>query len=133
MPRMAADFIIVHISMIIALAISVMYQAGTNNSAEAHFLITGFLGYYTEFFWLLCPLFPLVFLLNGFYTHSRAYVGRYKTLVIFRGVALAGMLFFCVNSLLFRTQQVGRSVALPFMILSATAVASVRIVKHLLS
>jgi hypothetical protein len=73
-PRMAADFVIVHCSMIAALALSVIYQTGIGDYAAAQATISRFQQYYTAFFWLLSPIFPFVFLLNGFYTHSRAYI-----------------------------------------------------------
>jgi len=115
--------------MAAALAISVVYQAGTGNAAAAHAIVSGFLQYYLAFFWVLSPIFPIVFLLNGFYTHSRAYTGRFKAWIVFRGVALAAMLFFAANFAFFTVGRVGRSVALPFMVLSAVGAASARIVK----
>src|ERR1035437_3629442 len=99
---MIADFLIVHFSMIAALAMSVVYQTGAGNAVAAHAIVSGFLQYYTAFFWVLSPIFPLIFLLNGFYTHSRAYNGRYKALVILRGVVVAAMVFFAANFLLFK-------------------------------
>ena len=128
-PRMAADFLIVHFSMIAASALSVVYQTGIGNAVAAHAIVSGFLQYYTAFFWALSPIFPLVFLLNGFYTRSRAYIGRYKALTILRGVMLAAIIFFAANFLFFGNEKVGRSVALPFMVLAATGAASVRILK----
>jgi nucleoside-diphosphate-sugar epimerase len=131
-PRMAVDFLIVHLSMIAALAMSVVYQTAVGNAAAAHVILFGFLRYYRAFFWVLSPIFPLVFLLNGFYTHSRAYIGRYKALVILRGVLVGTVVFFAANFLLLGNQRVGRSVALPFMVLAAAGAASVRILKHFL-
>jgi nucleoside-diphosphate-sugar epimerase len=129
---MIADFLIVHFSMIAALAVSVVYQTGLGNAVFAHAIVSGFLQYYTTFFWALSPIFPLVFLLNGFYTHSRGYIGRYKALTILRGVTLAAVIFFAANFLFFGNERVGRSVALPFMVLAATGAASVRILKDFL-
>jgi nucleoside-diphosphate-sugar epimerase len=131
-PRMIADFLIVHFSMVAALAFSVVYQAGIGNTVAASAIVAGFLRYYTAFFWVLSPIFPLVFLLNGFYTHSRAYVGRYKLLIILRGVTLAAIVFFATNFLLFGNEKVGRSVALPFTVLATVGAASVRILKDVL-
>ncbi len=131
-PRMASDFLIVHFSMIAALSVSVAYQTGMGNDVTAHAIVSGFLQYYTVFFWMLSPIFPVVFLFNGFYTHSRAYRGRYKILVILRGVVLGALLFFAANFLLFGDERVGRSVALPFVVLAATGAAAVRIGKDLL-
>jgi nucleoside-diphosphate-sugar epimerase len=131
-PRMAADFLIVHFSMIAALALSVVYQTGVGNGLAAKAIVSGFLRYYSAFFWVLSPIFPLVFLLNGFYTHSRAYTGRYKILVILRGVVFGALVFFAVNFLLFGSEKFGRSVALPFMVMAAAGAALVRIGKDLL-
>jgi len=131
-PRVIADFLIVHLSMIAALAISVVYQTGIGNAVAAQAVFAGFSQYYTAFFLVISPIFPLVFLLNGFYTKSRAYVGRYKAWVISRGVTMAALIFFVANLLFFGDEKVGRSVALPFMALAAGGVAAVRILKDFL-
>jgi nucleoside-diphosphate-sugar epimerase len=129
---MIADFLIVHISMIAALAMSVVYQTVVGNGVAAHVLVSWFSQYYTTFFWILSPIFPIVYLLNGFYTHSRAYVGRYKILTILRGVMLAAIIFFTANFLFFGNEKVGRSVAFPFMVLAVVSATSVRILKDFL-
>jgi nucleoside-diphosphate-sugar epimerase len=129
-PRVAADFLVVHFSMVAALAISVVYQTAVGNSEEAGVLTSGFLHYYTAFFWVLSPIFPAVFLLNGFYTHSWAYLGRHKTWAILRGVIMAAAIFFGANFLLFGRETVGRSVALPFVVLAAAGAASIRLLKN---
>ncbi len=126
-PRVAADFIIVHASMIAAMAMSVVYQAGAGNAAAAHAIVAGFLEYYTVFF-CLSTIFPLVFLLNGFYTRSRAYTGRYKAWVVLRGVVVATMVFFAASFLFFGYEKIGRSVAVPFVALAACGTAGARIV-----
>ncbi len=131
-PRMTADFLIVHFCMIAALTLSVVYQAEMGNAVEASAIAAGFLRYYTAFFLVLSPIFPLVFLFNGFYTHSRAYAGRYKSLVILRGVVLAAIVFFATNFLLFGNEKAGRSVALPFTVLATVGATSVRMLKDVL-
>ena len=130
-PRIAADYLILHLSMIAALAISVIYQTGTGDAAAAHAIVSGFLRYYTAFFWSLSPICPLVFFLNGFYTHSRAYVGPYKAFIILRGVTLASLAFFAANFLFFGNEKVGRSVAFPFMVFAAVGTVSVRALKDI--
>jgi nucleoside-diphosphate-sugar epimerase len=132
LPRMVTDFLIVHLSMIAALALSVIYQTGAGNSVKAQVLVSGFLKYYTGVFWLLSPLFLLVYLANGFYTRSRAYLGKYKTWIILRGSVIAVMAFFAANYLISGPESVGRSVEIPFMLLAATGAASVRILKGFL-
>ena len=78
---------------------------------------------------MLSPIFPLVFLANGFYTHGRGYVGKRKAWVILRGVALGVMTFFCVNVLLLGHTAVSRSVVFPFLAFAAVGLASARLLK----
>ena len=97
LPRVAADFLIVQASMVGALLISVTYRTALGHGAEARTLIETFAHQYAAFFWLLSPIFPLTFLFNGFYTRTRGYAGRHKTLAILRGVAMAVLFFFGAN------------------------------------
>jgi len=117
--------------MVAALTTSVVYQTAVKNSIEAEILVSGFKQYYAAFF-LLSFIFPVLFLLNGFYTRSRAYIGRYRSWVILRGVVVAAAVFFAANLLLSGSETVIRSVALPFVVLAATGSASVRILKDFL-
>ncbi len=128
-PRMVADLLVVHLSMVAAMAVSVVYQTARGNGREAQAVVSGFMGYYVSFFWL-SPGFLLVFLLCGFYTHSRSYAGPYKTWAILRGVGLALLLHFGVNFLLFGREQVGRSVVLPFSLLAGLGLAGMRLLKR---
>ncbi len=128
-PRIVADFLIVHLSMIAGLTVSVIYQIARGHGPEAQQITAQFSRYYAGFFWLLSPIFPVVFLLNGFYTHSRAYAGRYKLLAILRGVALAVLLFLTANFLLFGSEKIGRSVAVPFAILAGSGLSCARLLK----
>jgi nucleoside-diphosphate-sugar epimerase len=131
-PRVLADFLTVHASMLLALAVSVTYQTARGHGGAAQQLIAGFRHYYVTFFWLLSPIFPAVFLCNGFYTHSRAYVGKQKAWVILRGVTLAVMLFYTADFLLFQLHSTGRSVALPFVVLASCGLCSARLLKAVL-
>jgi nucleoside-diphosphate-sugar epimerase len=131
LPRMFADFTIVHFSMIGALAISVVYHTALGHSVQARELTSNFAHYYTGFFWFLSPVFPLVFLLNGFYTHHRKLRGARKAWRIVRGVILAVMVFFGVNVFFFGQSTEGRSVALPFVALAGVGLASARLLKGL--
>jgi nucleoside-diphosphate-sugar epimerase len=129
LPRIAADFVIVHASMVGALLVSVLYRTAIGHGPEARSLIDDFVQHYSAFFWLLSPIFPLVFSLNGFYTHTRGYVGKHKTWVILRGVVMAVLVFFGVNVLLFGATAVGRSVVVPFMVLAGAGLTSARLLK----
>ena len=128
-PRVAADFVIVHSSMIAALAISVIYQVATGYGNEARQLIAEFERYYMRFFWVLSPIFPLTFALFGFYTHTRSYSGKHKTQVILQGVGVAVVLFLGANWLVGNT-AVGRSVAIPFAGLAGLGLCTSRLVKN---
>jgi nucleoside-diphosphate-sugar epimerase len=131
LPRIIADLVIVHVSMLVALSMSVVYQTMNGNSGEAQALVAGFQLYYVKFFWLLAPLFPISFFANGFYTHSRAYCGKFKALVILRGVGISVALFLTVTFLVFGHERIGRSVALPFAILTAAGTSAIRAIKDL--
>jgi nucleoside-diphosphate-sugar epimerase len=130
-PRIIADFVVVHLSMIGALAISVAYQLVHGASPQAQQLITSFEGYYMRFFWVLSPIFPLTFAAHGFYSHTRSYGGRRKNLVIVRATIVAVVLFWGVN-LLVGNDTVGRSVAAPFVVLAGVGLWFSRFVKNYL-
>ena len=128
-PRITADFLVVHSSMIGALTISVAYQLLSGAGGEAQQLIVNFEQYYMRFFWVLSPIFPLSFAMHGFYTHNRSYGGRRKNLVILRAAAVAVVLFFGVNFLVGNT-TVGRSVAIPFAVLASFGLCFSRFLKN---
>jgi nucleoside-diphosphate-sugar epimerase len=130
-PRIAADFLMIHFSMIGAFAISVLYQEATGSTNQANQLIGGFEHYYTRFFWLLSPIFPATFALLGFYTHTRSYSGKRKNWAIARGVGLGALLFLGANSLLLDS-IVGRSVAFSFVALASAALCVSRMAKNYL-
>src|SRR5262249_17036738 len=66
----------------------------------------------------LSPLFPLTFALFGFYTHTRSYSDKRKNRAIAMGVMVGAVLFFAVNQFVGNT-VVGRSVAIPFVVLAS--------------
>lgn len=128
-PRMLADLVVVHFSMVAALAISSVYTLARGNGIEAQALVSEFARYHILHFSWISPLFPLIFFLSGFYTHTRGYAGRYKKWAILRGVGVAVMLFLIANYLLFGNISVGRSVALPFVILAGLGLSGARLLK----
>ena len=129
LPRMLADFINVHLCMMGALATPVFYLALQHQNDRATTRLAEAMAYYSSSFVLLSLLFPLVFLLNGFYTHSRGYIGRYKKLVVLRGVGVSVLLFLAANFILFRRTLVPRSVLLVFSGLAMLSLALSRLVK----
>jgi nucleoside-diphosphate-sugar epimerase len=119
--------------MMSALATPVFYLVLRNQNDVATVRLAQAITYYPSSFVLLSLLFPLVFLLNGFYAHSRTYIGQYKTLVILRGVGLSMLLFLGANFILFRSALVPRSVLLVFSGLAMLSLTLSRIVKAALS
>lgn len=128
-PRIIADFLVVHVSMLASLAISVLYQVLTGFRHEPQVLIHDFTTYYTRFFWLLSPLFPLCFLAYGFYTHTRSYGSSRKNLAIIQGVTAAMLLFMIANLLVGGRTLASRSIVLPFAILAGPALCFSRMLK----
>lgn len=128
-PRVIADFLVVHSSMIGALAFSVVYQLAWGKGEEATQLIASFEHYYIRFFWVLSPLFPLTFAVFGFYTHTRSYSEKRKNKAIAMGVMVGALFFFGVNLLVGNT-TLGRSVAVPFAVLSSFGLWVTRFVKN---
>ncbi|HEX5430688.1 MAG TPA: SDR family oxidoreductase [Bryobacteraceae bacterium] len=130
--RALTDFVLVHISVIAALAAAVTCYLilGMNEPAQA---VAGYFPlYYWAFFWPLSLVFPAVFLAARLYTRSATYTPRYKTLVLLRGIAAALMMFLIANYLVFRDDLVSRSVVIWFaLILTVTMVGS-RYVKNAL-
>jgi nucleoside-diphosphate-sugar epimerase len=126
---MAADFVSVHVCMGGALAAPVLFLALRDQHQQAAIRIAAAVTYYTSSFLLLSFLFPLVFLLNGFYTHSRGYAGRYKNRVILRGVGLSLLIFLATNFIFLRSSLAPRSVLLVFCALAMFWLTLSRIVK----
>lgn len=131
-PRVITDFLVIHLSMIGALAVSVIYQEAIGSGEAAHNLIVNFEHYYARFFWLLSPIFPVTFAVLGFYTHTRSYSGKRKNWAILQGVGLAALLFLGANSLA-QDSSVGRSVAVSFVTLASAGLCSSRFLKNYLA
>jgi nucleoside-diphosphate-sugar epimerase len=127
--RVLADLITVHAAMIGAMVISTVYQAMNSDGSQAQQLARDCQLYYVKFLWFLAPLFPATFAAFGFYTHSRAYSGRFKSIVIGEGLGVAIAMFLAVSFLAFPHEPVARGVALPFAVLVAVGVAIIRIGK----
>jgi nucleoside-diphosphate-sugar epimerase len=129
LPRMLADFAVVQISMIVALAIPVLFLLTRGQSAAATTRLEEALAYYVPYFLCTSLVFPLVFLLNGFYTRSRAYSGRYKMIVVMRGAGLGILSLLAVNYLLFRQNLVPRLALLFFAVSTIALLALTRVAK----
>jgi nucleoside-diphosphate-sugar epimerase len=129
LPRMAADFVIVHACMILALGLTVVYHVNIRHGAQADEMIRRFGRYYIGDFLPLSLVFPAVWLLHGMYSHSRAYPHRVKILMVGQGVGVGVLLFLAANFLIFRQALVSRSTALLFAALATAGVILARVAR----
>ena len=129
LPRMLADLAIVQACAVVSLIGTLLWQAPWLNWAETITLTRTLESYYAERFLPLSLIFPLVFLFNGLYTRSRAYVGRYKSLVVLRGSGTAILLFLFLNFLFCRDAIMPRSSVLVFGILVGCGTVGARWLK----
>jgi nucleoside-diphosphate-sugar epimerase len=128
-PRVLVDLLIVYLSMLAALAFSVLYQTIVGGPGDVPKLISQFRHFYLWDFVLLALVFPIIFMLNGFYTHSRAYNSEHKVSSVLRGVLFGMMAFITLSFLLFRNAPIGRSVAIPFGVFATIGCSGIRLFK----
>src|SRR5438445_796069 len=67
--------------------------------------------------------------MNGFYTRSRGYAGKYKKLVILRGTGISILVFLAANFVFLRRSLVPRSVLLVFCGLAMLSLTLSRLIK----
>src|SRR6201998_3418841 len=133
LPRMLADFALVQACMIVALGIPVVFLLSRGDSVAATARLEEALSYYIPYFLCISVVFPLVFLLNGFYTRSRAYIGRYKMVVVMRGAGVGILTLLAVNYLFFRSNLVPRLALLFFAVLTIALLALTRLAKAMVT
>lgn len=93
--RMIADAIMTNLALMGALALRFTLDLLTTGHASPELPIK-FWQYVAAYTWnapILTVLALVVFWMNGFYTYSRSYQGRYKALVIVRAVSVCYLLF----------------------------------------
>ncbi len=130
-PRIFADFVIIHCAMLIAFAVSMAYQTRADQWTSASSLANAFRHYYFSRFLILSALFPLVFLLNGLYTHVRSYSTMAKLQRFTVVVLLSLTVFITLNYLVIRHQNpIGRSVSLPFAGAALLGLVGIRVAKE---
>lgn len=130
-PRVIADYALVHICMLLAFAGPILYQVRVGNGAHAEQLARQLESYYLVPFTALSFVFPLAFLLHGFYTKSRVYMSRHKRLVVLQGSVTAVLIFVAAN-LLFSNSLVPRTVVVLFGSLVPMATIGARELKNML-
>lgn len=131
--RILADVSLVHICMLAAVSLSVIYETHTGQVALAASSLEEFRRYYVKFFTPLSLTFPLVFVCSGFYTRSRGYATRYKALDVSQAAGGAVLLFIVINYVLFRQVPVARNIALTFCGLVMFVIPVARLAKSLIT
>jgi len=131
-PRMLADYGTIHLAMLLAFAISAGYQAQGEFSYPASRDVAGaFRQYYFSWFTILSPLFPIIFYLNGLYTHVRYYSEWAKLQRFVVAVFLSLAVFISANALLLPAKNpVGRSVVFLFAPLAIIGLVGSRVAKE---
>lgn len=93
--RMAADAVMVNVSLLIVVALRGAWWVAVEGSPNAGHAIP--LEYVREAYlgatWLLMPTCTIVFWSSGFCTHGRAYRGRFTALVVVRAVTVSYLIF----------------------------------------
>jgi len=130
-PRMIADYLILHGAMLMALASSIIYQTGTEPWNGPGDLVNTFRQYYFTWFLGFSPLFPAFFFASGIYTYVRYYpewrkLRRFVTVVVFSFAVYITAHFL----LLPVVSPIARSVAIPFAIFAIFGLIGVRVAKE---
>jgi len=130
-PRIFADFVIIHCAMLVAFAVSMAYQTRADEWPNASNLASAFRHYYFSRFLIFSALFPLVFFLNGLYTHVRSYPTIAKLERFTLVVLLSLTVFTTINYLVIRRQNpIGRSVSLTFAGVALMGLVGIRVAKE---
>ncbi len=130
-PRIVADFAIIHCAMLIAFAVSVAYQTRADEWLSASNLARSFRHYYFSRFLVLSILFPVVFFVNGLYSHVRSYPTAAKLERFTVIVLLSLTAFITVNYLVIpRANPIGRSVSLTFAGVALLGLVGIRLGKE---
>jgi len=126
--RLVGDYVMVHICMLGALALAVLYHTVLGQDLQTAALIEHFAPYYLTFFTPVSLVFPVVFLASGYYLHTSD-AKKYRPLVAARGATLAILVFLLAIFLFTRGGPVPRSVVVIFCVLVAFTVIGARVVK----
>jgi nucleoside-diphosphate-sugar epimerase len=85
--RIIADAVMVNAALLSSLILRYLWSVGVEGQGVSTGASFGdYMGAYLSTFWFLTPICLIVFYRSGFYTHGRAYRGRYKALVITQAV-----------------------------------------------
>lgn len=129
--RVAADFLSVNGSMVLAFVLWYFLYAAILKTAEPERLAIRFRNFVAGYWLIWSALGLAIFQLHGFYTRTRGYVRRYKALVIFRAVTLFVIAFIFADYFIYRAELFPRGVAFLSWVFLLASVGGSRYTKHL--
>lgn len=93
--RMVADLIILTLAFVSAfiLRFLALMLIKKISISQSNIIFNDSVKLFIKYFWLVVLINLIIFFINGFYTHGRAYKGRYKALMIFQSVTIGYLLF----------------------------------------
>ncbi|MCS7026883.1 MAG: SDR family oxidoreductase [Bryobacteraceae bacterium] len=131
-PRIFADLVLVHVAALTSLAAVAIWQSLTPSGADPLRLYAAFRRFYLESFLPQSALFPMVFLLFGFYHRYRTYTLANKLIVLSKGATVATLLYLFLSFLVDRSDHLSRSVSLAFVLLVNVFTVGARLLKMLM-
>jgi nucleoside-diphosphate-sugar epimerase len=130
-PRIVADFVIIHSALLIAFGVSMAYQTRADEWLNISHLANAFRRYYFFRFMILSGLFPAAFFVSGLYTYVRSYATKAKLERVTVVVLLSLTVFLAVNYLVVQhSNPIGRSVSLTFAGVALLGLVGIRVGKE---
>ncbi|MBL8232754.1 MAG: NAD-dependent epimerase/dehydratase family protein [Bryobacterales bacterium] len=128
-PRITADLVLVQLAALTALAAVAVWQSMIQGGADPVRLYGAFRAFYLDSFLPQSILFPIVFLLFGFYGRYRTYTLRNKLIVLSQGATVASLIYLFLSFLVDRSDTLARSVSLVFVLLVNIYTVGARLLK----
>jgi len=126
LPRMAADFAVIHLSAVVSLFVSTYIHLHVHPESDARVLLDSFRLFYLTRFLPLSAIFPAIFSLSGLYTRSRGYALNFKYWTVLRAAALATLVYLFASFMLDPGELMPRSSILVFAALASLGLTGPR-------
>src|SRR5919201_5207187 len=98
--RVIADVILLNCALLLALTLHYLWSINVQGGrGSAHEVLSTYVHAYVTSAWPLTVITIALFALSGFYTHGRAYRGRFKALMVAQAVTVSFLAFGCSSYL----------------------------------
>ncbi len=131
--RVAADFVIVHVAAASALVCVLLWRLLNTPGIDGVALARALRSIYSSRFLPFSLIFPVVFILSGFYSYARAYSKPYKWRAIMRGSATATLIYLFADFIVTRADTLPRSATIVFLCLVVAGTVGSRWLKSWLT